>query len=171
MLTRYMNVHPKLCANLVAGIDILNGQRKLVLALLYQLMRCHTRQLLQSISGGRAISDTELDAHVLNWANSHVSNIASVEPLKSFSDPSISSGLFLLALLATLQPGLVNYRLVTAGESTADKELNAKYAISCARKLGCYVFLSVNDIIHVRHRMVLNFIAAIMVAAEAQPSQ
>ena len=48
-------------------------QGKLVLAVLWQLMRFHIRQLLAGVSSrGAALSDAELDAEVLHWANAKV---------------------------------------------------------------------------------------------------
>ena len=43
-----------------------------------------------------------------------------------------------------------------------DKELNAKYAISCARRMGALVFMLWEDIVEVRPKMVLSFLATVM---------
>ena len=44
-------------------------------------------------------------------------------------------------------------------------EANAKYVISVARKLGATVFLTFEDIVEVKPKMLMTFVAAIMVAA------
>ena len=49
-----------------------------------------------------------------------------------------------------------------------DKALNAKYAISCARKLGCTVFLLWEDIVEVHPKMVMVFVATLMAHATAR---
>ena len=51
---------------------------------------------------------------------------------------------------------------VTAGASAEEKELNAKYAVSSARKLGCSLFCTWEDIVDARPKMVLSFVATVM---------
>ncbi len=46
-----------------------------------------------------------------------------------------------------------------------EKELNAKYAISAARKLGCSLFLLWEDIVEVKPKMILSFLATVMAFA------
>jgi plastin-1 len=65
-------------------------------------------------------------------------------------DKSLSSGQFFLDLLSAIEPRVVNWYLVTAGQTQEDKESNAKYIISVARKLGCSIFLLWDDIVEVR---------------------
>jgi len=59
----------------------------------------------------------------------------------------------------------MNWDLVTPGETDEDKMLNAKYAISVARKLNCTIFLLPEDIVEVKPKMMLTFVAAIMTVA------
>ena len=82
--------------------------------------------------------------------------------ITSFADRSLASSVFLGSLLSAVQPGAVNTALLTPGESARDKELNAKYVISTARKLGCFLFLLWEDIVEVNPRMILVLIASIM---------
>lgn len=57
----------------IGGADVADAHGKLVLAILWQLMRFHIRQLLAAVSSrGCALSDAELDAEVLSWANTKV---------------------------------------------------------------------------------------------------
>ena len=51
------------------------------------------------------------------------------------------------------------------GADEEERKLNAKYAISAARKLGCSVFVLWEDIVEVRPKMVLSFVAAVMAFA------
>ena len=44
-------------------------------------------------------------------------------------------------LLAAVEPGCIDLAVITPGIAAKDRELNAKYAISTARKLGCCLFL------------------------------
>ena len=61
--------------------------------------------------------------------------------ISSFADRSLASGLFLGHLLAAVRPAALNADLLTPGDTPRDCELNAKYVISTARKLGCFLFL------------------------------
>ncbi|KAG6119582.1 hypothetical protein E4U14_005189 [Claviceps sp. LM454 group G7] len=56
--------------------------------------------------------------------------------LRSFKDPTIASGKFLLDVLNGMKSSYVDYDLVTAGQTDEDAYMNAKLSISIARKLG-----------------------------------
>jgi hypothetical protein len=70
--------------------------------------------------------------------------------------------MFFLELLSAVEPRVVNWSLVTNGETEEDKKLNATYIISVARKLGCSIFLLPEDIIEVNQKMMLILAASIM---------
>lgn len=145
----------------VAGNDIVQGNKKLILALLWQLMRCNMLQLLKnlrSFSHGKEISD----ADILSWANYKVKSSGRKSRIQSFKDKSLCNGLFFLELLSAVEPRVVNWNLVTKGENDDEKRLNAIYIISVARKLGCSVFLLPEDIMEVNHKMILTLMASIM---------
>merc|ERR1712136_514742 len=82
--------------------------------------------------------------------------------IASFRDPQISSGHFLIKLAGLLNPEVIDEELVTAGTSDADQLLNARYAISIARMMGCCVFCLPEDIVEVKPKMILTFVAAVM---------
>ena len=82
--------------------------------------------------------------------------------MRDLHDKSLASGLFLIALLRSIEPRVIDNTLVCAGESDDEKKLNAKYAISSARKLGCTLFLLWEDIVDVRPKMILTFVATVM---------
>ncbi|CAK8538876.1 unnamed protein product [Lathyrus sativus] len=145
----------------VAGNDIVQGNKKLILALLWQLMRFTMLQLLKNLrshSQGKEISDTD----ILKWANKKVNSVGRKSHIQSFKDKSISSGLFFLELLSAVEPRVVNWNLVTKGESDDEKRLNATYIISVARKLGCSIYLLPEDIMEVNQKMILTLAASIM---------
>jgi len=48
---------------------------------------------------------------------------------------------------AAIEPRCVNWDLVLPGETDDDKCNNAKYAISCARKLGGVIFCVWEDLV------------------------
>ena len=60
---------------------------------------------------------------------------AQATKVKYFNDKSLGSSLFLIDLLAAIEPRCVDRAHVTAGVSEEERKLNAKYAISSARKV------------------------------------
>ncbi|KAJ4798470.1 fimbrin 1 [Rhynchospora pubera] len=145
----------------VAGNDIVQGNKKLILAFLWQLMRYNILQLLKNLrfhSHGKEITD----ADILSWANSQVKSSGKFSRMESFKDKSLSSGIFFLHLLSAVEPRVVNWSLITQGETEEEKKMNASYIISVARKLGCSIFLLPEDIIEVNQKMMLTLTASIM---------
>ncbi|KAF7826974.1 fimbrin-5-like [Senna tora] len=152
----------------VAGNDIVQGNKKLIIAYLWQLMRFSMLQLLKNLrshSQGKEITD----ADILNWANNKVKRAGRTSQIESFKDKNISSGIFFLELLSAVETRVVNWSLVTKGETEEDKKLNATYIISVARKLGCSIFLLPEDIMEVNQKMILTLTASIMYWSLQQP--
>jgi plastin-1 len=100
----------------VAGNDIVQGNKKLILGLLWQLMRFHMLQLLKSLRS-RTLGKEMTDADILSWANRKVRTMGRKLQIESFKDKSLSSGLFFLNLLWAVEPRVVNWNLVTKGET------------------------------------------------------
>lgn len=162
----------------IQGSDIVDGTKTLVLGLVWQLMRSVTlgifpstirltlhcersrlsiSQTLASLSkDGRGVSDVEM----VKWANETVKKGGKTSTMRSFKDPSLSTGIFFLDLLNGIKPGYVDYSLVTTGRDADEKKQNgtlwsctvtlriftrviptAKLAISIARKLNALIFL------------------------------
>ncbi|XP_031490358.1 fimbrin-2-like [Nymphaea colorata] len=154
----------------VAGNDIVQGNKKLILAFLWQLMRYNILQLLKNLrfhSQGKEMTD----ADILNWANNKVKSVGRNSQMESFKDKNLSNGIFFLELLSAVEPRVVNWNLVTKGESDEEKKLNATYIISVARKLGCSIFLLPEDIMEVNQKMILTLTASIMYWSLQQPSE
>lgn len=148
----------------VAGNDFVQGNKKLILAYLWQLMRFSMLQLLKNLrshSQGKAGKEMT-DADILNWANRKVKKAGRTSQMESFKDKNLSSGIFFLELLSAVEPRVVNWSLATKGETEEDKKLNATYIISVARKLGCSIFLLPEDIMEVNQKMILTLTACIM---------
>ncbi|ONM32225.1 Fimbrin-2 [Zea mays] len=118
----------------IAGNDIVQGNKKLI-----------------------------LDNDILAWANKKVKDSGKHHSyMQSFKDKSLSSGTFFLDLLSAVEPRVVNWSLVTKGEKDEEKQMNASYIISVARKLGCSIFLLPEDILEVNQKMMLTLTASIM---------
>lgn len=131
----------------IGGTDILDKNKKNILAVVWQLVKCHYLKLIGS--------KTEKD--LLNWANGLVTE----RQITSMKDKSIGDSKFLIYLCDKIQPGIVNWEFVTEGETEEDRMNNAKYAISIARKMGAIIFCVWDDIEKVNYKMILVFICSL----------
>lgn len=119
----------------IGAQDIQEGNKKLTLAIVWQLVRIHYLQIIGS----------KTEADIIAWANSAVSDMQ----IANFRDKNLADGRFLIKLCASIEPRVVNWDLVTSGENDVDRSMNAKYAISIARKLGAVIFLVWDDVVEV----------------------
>ena len=143
----------------IEGADITDGQKTLTLGLVWQLMRRNIVLTLKSLSAnGREVSDSD----ILRWAQDMARKGGKAASVRSFKDPSLSTGIFLLDVLNGLKPGYVDYDLVTPGRTEEERYANAKLAISIARKIGALIFLLPEDINEVRSRLILTFVGSLM---------
>ncbi|KAH9974819.1 calponin homology domain-containing protein [Lactifluus volemus] len=155
----------------IQGSDIVDKNKTLVLGYVWQLMRMNITKTLSSLSKtgqGRPISDTEM----LRWSNTTAQKgKPGVKPIRSFKDPSITTGLFFLDVLEGIKPGIVDPSLVYNVNEHGDYEerrQNAKLAISIARKMNALIFLVPEDIVDVRPRLILTFVGSLMSVAPRQ---
>lgn len=138
----------------IGGVDIRDGNKKYILAIVWQLMRAHTLQVI----GGK--SEEEL----LTWGNSMVSEEYKITSLKN---KKLGNSLFFIEIMAKIESRAVNWELVIKDKSEPnDLEMNAKYAISIARKLGAFMFLVWEDITEIKSRLLLTFIASLYDVAQ-----
>ncbi|KAF8810929.1 Ca2+-binding actin-bundling protein [Phlegmacium glaucopus] len=152
----------------IQGADIVDGNKTLVLGLVWQLMRMNITKTLSALS--KSAGGKMTDMEMLKWANTTAQKGKSgVRPIRSFKDPSITTGLFFLDLLDAIRPGIVDPSLVIAVAETGDYEerrQNAKLAISIARKMNALIFLVPEDIVDVRPRLILTFVGSLMSIAQ-----
>jgi len=141
----------------IGGADIVNKNKKLILAIYWQMVRQHTLQTIGNVS----------EDELLKWANSRVKD---VNPVKSFSDHSLRDCKFLFALLNSIEPRAINWEYVTAGETEEQIEGNAKYALSVARRIGATIFCVWEDIRDVKPKMIMTILAALKRVAEEGPA-
>lgn len=128
----------------IGAEDIRDANRKLVLAIVWQLVRFHYLQIIGS--------KTEQD--LINW-------VSETEPITGFNDQKFATGKLLIRLCGNIDPKIINWEIVTEGESEKDKEDNAKYAISIARKLGATIFMTWDDIPECNKKMILIFVCSL----------
>jgi len=150
----------------IGGTDIVDGNKKLLLALVWQMMRLHTLKFLAQVQAKRFGGAEVTDQMIVDWANQTVKLAGRATHMDNFKDPSLATGLFFLDLLTAIEPRIIDPSYVTPGDTEENKLLNAKYAISLARKLGAVVFVLPEDIVEVKPKMILTFVASIMSIAK-----
>ncbi|KAM9982291.1 hypothetical protein ACTFIZ_006809 [Dictyostelium cf. discoideum] len=148
------------CKYSLVGIDgknVYDKNKTLTLSILWQLMRGHVISILTALSGsGKPIAD----ADIVNWTNSKLS-AAGKKQISGFKDSSISTGIPILDVIEAVRPGSVDPSLVATSGSAEDNLLNAKLAVSTARKVGAVVFALPEDIVEVKPKMVLTLFASL----------
>jgi len=140
----------------ISGGDFVDRKSKLILALVWQSCKFHLFSILRT--GGNTNVDERL---ILDWANKTVMEAGAKKSIKSFKDPSIASGLFLINLIDAIHPGVINYDMVSPGSKDEERMLNAKYILGVARKIGCFCFQVWEDIVEVKPNMILALIATL----------
>jgi len=147
----------------IQGSDIVDGNKTLTLAIVWQLFRFHVVSILKGLSKNKGGEITDND--IIKWANETVQASGKSSKMDSFKDSSLRNSIFFIDLLAAVKPTIIDYSLVTDGHSDKDATQNAKYAISVARKIGCTIFLLPEDIVEVKNKMILTFVGSIMAVA------
>uniref|UniRef100_A0A1A8G3W9 Plastin-3 n=1 Tax=Nothobranchius korthausae TaxID=1143690 RepID=A0A1A8G3W9_9TELE len=143
----------------IGGQDLNDGNATLTLALVWQLMRRYTLNVLEDLGDGEKANDDI----IVKWVNKTLAEAGKSTRISSFKDKEICSSLAVLELIDAIQPGSINFELVkTGGLSEDDKLNNAKYAISMARKIGARVYALPEDLVEVKPKMVMTVFACLM---------
>ncbi|KAE8277456.1 Plastin-2 L-plastin Lymphocyte cytosolic plastin 1 [Larimichthys crocea] len=142
----------------IAGQDLHAGNRTLTLALLWQLMRRYTLNILEDLGDGQKVTDDT----IVGWVNDTLTE-AGKPTISSFKDGSISTSMPVLDLIDAIQSGSIRYDLLKTEDLTEEEKLNnAKYAISMARKIGARVYALPEDLVEVKPKMVMTVFACLM---------
>uniref|UniRef100_A0A672JP86 Plastin-3 n=2 Tax=Salarias fasciatus TaxID=181472 RepID=A0A672JP86_SALFA len=143
----------------IGGQDLNDGNPTLTLALVWQLMRRYTLNVLEDLGDGTKVNDPV----IVKWVNETLANAGKSSKISSFKDKEISSSLAVLELIDAIQPGSINYDLIKTGSLSEEEKLeNAKYAISMARKIGARVYALPDDLVEVKPKMVMTVFACLM---------
>lgn len=143
----------------IGGQDLNDGNPTLTLAVVWQLMRRYTLNVLEDLGEGQKANDDI----IVNWVNRTLSEAGKSTSIQSFKDKTISSSLAVVDLIDAIQPGCINYDLVKSGNLTEDdKHNNAKYAVSMARRIGARVYALPEDLVEVKPKMVMTVFACLM---------
>ncbi|PKK27034.1 plastin-1 [Columba livia] len=143
----------------IAGHDLNEGNPTLTLALLWQLMRRYTLNVLSDLGEGEKVND-EI---IIKWVNQTLAKANKKTSITSFKDRSISTSLPVLDLIDAIAPKAVRPEMVKREDlSDQDKLNNAKYAISVARKIGARIYALPDDLVEVKPKMVMTVFACLM---------
>lgn len=132
----------------IAGTDFVNGNKKNILAVVWQLVRLHYIKIIGSLS----------EDDLVKWANSLVD---ADHKIKNLKDQAMSDGHFLLKVCSGVEPRAIDWDIVMKGENEEEKANNAKYVISIVRKLGGVVFCVWEDIVKVNYKMMFILFATL----------
>uniref|UniRef100_A0A0B8RPN7 Plastin-1 n=1 Tax=Philothamnus irregularis TaxID=1899461 RepID=A0A0B8RPN7_9SAUR len=143
----------------IGGKDLNEGNPTLTLALVWQLMRRYTLNVLSDLGEGEKVNDET----IIKWVNQTLANANKTTSISSFKDQSISTSLPILDLIDAIAPKAVRSEMVKREDLTpADKLNNAKYAISIARKIGACIYALPDDLVEVKPKMVMTVFACLM---------
>ncbi|KAB1283316.1 Plastin-1 [Camelus dromedarius] len=143
----------------IAGQDLNEGNSTLTLALVWQLMRRYTLNVLSDLGEGEKVND----AIIIEWVNQTLKSAQKNTFISSFKDKSISTSLPVLDLIDAIAPNAVRQEMIKREDlSDEDKLNNAKYAISVARKIGARIYALPDDLVEVKPKMVMTVFACLM---------
>ncbi|KAK9517582.1 hypothetical protein VZT92_022941 [Zoarces viviparus] len=143
----------------IGGQDLYDGNQTLTLALVWQLMRRYTLNVLEDLGHGEVAGDDL----IVSWVNKTLAKAGKSSSIKSFKDKTIGTSMPVLELIDAIQPQSVNFELVQKGSlSDEDKLNNAKYAVSMARKIGAKVYALPEDLVEINQKMVMTIFACLM---------
>jgi len=168
LIIKYAKSPLNLNIKLIAGADIVEGNPKLIMAIMGQLMRYDTMLKLEKafkkmgLKGGK-----NEESAILKWANDLVAkkphDLNPMRKMKSFKDKGLSNSLFFFNLIWAIQPKLIKWKMVNSDPDTVkDKTRNAGYVISVARKLGAEVYLLPHDIVECKQKQIMLFLGSVM---------
>jgi hypothetical protein len=125
----------------IGGSDFVEGNKKNILAVVWQLVRLNYLKIIGSQS----------EDDLVKWANTQVPDMK----IKNLKDAVLNDGHFLLKLCSAVEPRAIDWDIVMKGETDEERANNAKYVISIIRKLGGVIFCVWEDILKVNYKMML----------------
>ena len=133
----------------IGGTDIRDGNKKYILAIVWQMMRAHSLQIIGN----------QTEEGLIAWGNSLVDDSLKIKNLK---DKRLGNSLYFINIMKSIEPRAIDWDIVITGRDDEEARTNnAKYALSIARKLGATVFLVWEDIAEVKSKLILTFLASI----------
>jgi len=87
----------------IGGSDIVDGNKKLVIAVVWQLVRLNYLKIIGSQS----------EEDLVKWANSLIGDMA----IKNLKDKTLADGQYLLKLCASIEPEAIDWNIIMKGET------------------------------------------------------
>lgn len=140
----------------ISGADIYDKNKKLVIALLWQMMRYDYLKIFKKLGGGAKIKDEQ----IVKWANEKTAG-KNVK-IDSFRDEKISTSRPILTLIDTIKPDVVDWSIISVSEDEELLSRNAKYVLSMVRKYGGTIYALPEDIVEHNPQMVMTVYASLM---------
>lgn len=143
----------------LVGIDgkNINDGDKLTLSLVWQMMRYYTVSLITT-KDGKIMKENE----IIKWCNEKLESAGKTSKFSGFKDSSLGTSRAVIDLVDAISPGYINYDIVTDASNDEDKYLNARYAITMARKVGARIFALPEDLTEVNPKMIMTVFACLM---------
>lgn len=146
----------------VAGQDIVECNKTLVSALIWQLMRAYTLSILSHLAARDGNGKPVDEAKIVEWVNGKLEAANKSSRIRGFNDASISTAIPVIDLVDAIKAGSISYEQVLPGDGPEEKLANSKYAISMARKIGAKVYALPEDIAELKPKMVMTVFACLM---------
>ena len=172
----------------IGGTDIVDGHKKYIETLLWQIMRYQSTKTISELNfGGKNVTDKD----ILRWSQERHKKLVGhslnkTQTIKSFKDPSLTSCIYYIELLKVITNDIDNkesddkvvhdedvcYKLKAnigkkdlkkdADGSLEDRIGNARYTISMLRRYGSEIFVAPDDLVFLESKAVLSTLAALM---------
>merc|ERR1712012_401631 len=124
-------------------------------------MRSYTLSVLSSLQNQS--SNANVEKEIIKWVNTRLEDAGKDSTINSFQDSKISTAKPIIDLIDAIKPGVINYELLQENGGTYEEDLaNAKYALSMARRIGARVYALPEDIVEIKHKMVMTVFACLM---------
>ena len=123
-------------------------------------MRAYTLSLLAQLSpDGKPVGESE----IITWANNKLEE--KKVSIRHFQDKSNKTAMPIIHLIDVIKPGVIDYTIAKDDPNLTAPECmsNAKYAITMARKIGAPVYALPEDLVEVKHKMVMTVFASLMI--------
>ncbi|CAH8526354.1 unnamed protein product [Schistosoma turkestanicum] len=171
----------------VGGADLHDGKRTMTLALLWQLMRAYTLSLLTQLTeaeyavtgkstthhnhhhntqhNGNGVFYPIEETRIIQWANQKLDKagkFSKISTMSGFTDPNLKTSHAVIDLIESIRPNTVDYSLVLPGNTKTEQLTNAEYAITLARRIGATVYAMPEDLIELKHKMIMTIFACLM---------
>jgi len=142
----------------IEGRDIRYANKKYILAIVWQMMRAHSLQVIRN----------KTEEELMNWGNGIVPKDLVIKSLK---DKKLCNSLYFINIMKKIEERAINWDIISFDENKEAYENNAKYAISIARKLGATVFLVWEDITEVKSKLLLTFLTSLFEVSQTYKPQ